>query len=210
MTPHLQNIKTNSKKINGALKRIFDIIVSSLVLVLISPLLVAIACLIKTTSRGPVLFKQDRHGFNNKIFKIYKFRTMHYSKNETRFQQAQRNDPRITPVGLFLRRTSMDELPQFINVIMGHMSMVGPRPHPVELNNQFRDKIANFDDRHTVKPGLTGLAQICGWRGETDTFEKMAKRVEHDLEYINHSSFWYDLRIFFLTIIKVITGKNAF
>ncbi|MGZ3789766.1 MAG: undecaprenyl-phosphate glucose phosphotransferase [Bacteriovorax sp.] len=191
------------------LKRIEDIVLSLVIITLISPIVLIVAVLIKLTSKGPVLYKQERHGWNGKTIKVYKFRSMYYSeKNE--FKQATKNDSRITPIGNFIRKTSIDEFPQFLNVLQGRMSIVGPRPHAVSMNEDYKDKIDNYMQRHKVKPGITGWAQVNGLRGETDTIDKMEKRIEYDLFYIQNWSIFFDLRIIFLTIFKGFIGKNAY
>lgn len=192
------------------IKRTEDIVLSLIILTLISPLLVFISLAIKLTSRGPVLFKQYRYGLAGHKIKVWKFRSMNVMENSDVVTQATKNDNRITPLGGFLRRTSLDELPQFFNTLMGSMSIVGPRPHAVSHNEEYRGKIEFYMLRHKVKPGITGWAQINGWRGETDTLEKMEKRIEFDLEYIKHWSLWFDVKIVFLTIFKGFTNKNAY
>lgn len=192
------------------LKRTEDILISSMILMLISPLLLLIAVAIKLDSSGPAIFKQTRYGINGKPIKIYKFRTMNCTEDGSNIRQASSSDSRITPVGKFLRRTSLDELPQFFNVIQGKMSVVGPRPHAVAHNEEYRKIIPRYMQRHMVKPGITGWAQINGWRGETDTLDKMQKRVDYDLHYINNWSVWLDFQIVFLTIVKGFVHKNAY
>ncbi|ALG67530.1 undecaprenyl-phosphate glucose phosphotransferase [Beggiatoa leptomitoformis] len=192
------------------IKRLEDMLLASFILTLISIPMLVIACLIRFTSKGEILFKQYRYGLNGEVIEVWKFRTMHVCENGEQVTQAQRNDPRITALGGFLRRTSLDELPQFINVLQGRMSIVGPRPHAVAHNEQYRKLIPRYMLRHKVKPGITGWAQINGWRGETDTLEKMAKRVEYDLEYIRNWSVWLDLEIIFATIYKGFLNKNAY
>ncbi|PIQ53838.1 MAG: undecaprenyl-phosphate glucose phosphotransferase [Bdellovibrionales bacterium CG12_big_fil_rev_8_21_14_0_65_38_15] len=192
------------------LKRIEDIFISSLILIAIFPLMLLIALLIKLTSKGPILYKQERHGWNGKTIKVYKFRSMSVVENNSEFVQATKNDSRITPLGRFLRQSSLDELPQFINVLQGRMSVVGPRPHAVSMNHDYKEKVANYMQRHKVKPGITGWAQVNGFRGETDTLDKMEKRVEFDLFYIQNWSLWLDLKIIFLTVLKGFFGKNAY
>ncbi|HCI6122780.1 TPA: undecaprenyl-phosphate glucose phosphotransferase [Klebsiella quasipneumoniae subsp. quasipneumoniae] len=196
--------------INMVFKRLEDIIISLIILVLISPVLFIIACTVKCSSPGPVLFRQIRYGMDGKPIKVWKFRTMTVMENDTVVTQATKNDVRVTKVGRFLRRTSLDELPQFFNVLLGEMSIVGPRPHAVAHNEQYRHLIEGYMLRHKVKPGITGLAQVNGWRGETDTLEKMQKRVEFDLEYIREWSVWLDLKIIFLTIFKGFVNKSAY
>lgn len=192
------------------LKRFEDIVFSSLILLLISPILIAIAIGIKCTSRGPVIFKQDRYGLDGRKIRVWKFRSMTTMEQGSDVKQATKNDPRITPFGGFLRRTSLDELPQFINVLQGTMSIVGPRPHAVSHNEEYRQIVDRYMLRHKVKPGITGWAQINGYRGETDTLDKMEKRVEFDLDYIHRWSIWMDIKIIFLTVFKGFTGSNAY
>lgn len=193
-------------------KQAFDLIVASLLLLLLSPLFMIIIIAIKLNSRGPIIFRQPRYGYNNQLFTAYKFRTMYHQagKTDNGEQQAQRSDPRITRVGAFLRRTSLDELPQLLNVIEGSMSLVGPRPHPIALNEKYEAIISQYAGRHRVKPGITGLAQINGYRGETDTEEKMNKRIEYDVNYIENWSLMLDLEILLKTPLTVISGENAY
>lgn len=195
-------------------KRIFDIIFSVIVIVgILSWLVPIISVIIKITSPGPVFYKQERWGRNNMKFVAYKFRSMCVSINDDRisFQQATKNDPRITKVGKILRKTNIDELPQFLNVLKGEMSIVGPRPHPTSLNLESKEKINLYMVRHFVKPGLTGWAQANGFRGETKDDELMKKRVGYDLWYIENWSIWLDIQIIFLTVWGMIAGdKNAY
>ena len=191
-------------------KRTFDLAFSASVIVMISPILLMIAAAVKLSSKGPVLFKQNRYGLDGKQIGVYKFRSMRAMDNGEVVKQATKGDMRITKVGAFLRKTSLDELPQFFNVLFGHMSVVGPRPHAVSHNEEYR-KIVNFYMlRHKVRPGITGLAQVNGWRGETDTLEKMEMRVKYDLEYIRHWSLLLDIKIVFLTLFKGFINKNAY
>lgn len=192
------------------IKRTEDLVVSSIILLLISPILFAIAIGIKVTSRGPVIFKQHRYGLGGEKITVWKFRSMTVMENSNVVTQAKKGDARITKFGGFLRKTSLDELPQFFNVLTGQMSIVGPRPHAVSHNEEYRKKVDFYMLRHKVKPGITGWAQINGWRGETDTIDKMEKRVEFDLFYIKHWSLWFDIKIIFLTIFKGFVGKNAY
>ncbi len=192
------------------LKRSFDLVVSSVALVILAIPMLCIAVAIKATSRGPVLFKQDRYGLDGKPIKVFKFRSMTVQDNGATVVQATKNDARVTPLGAILRRTSLDELPQFINVFLGDMSVVGPRPHAVAHNEQYRKLVAFYMLRHKVKPGITGWAQINGWRGETDSLEKMEKRIEYDLTYIKNWSLWWDTKIVFLTFFRGFTGKNVY
>ncbi|WAH52300.1 undecaprenyl-phosphate glucose phosphotransferase [Pseudescherichia vulneris] len=196
--------------LNRVLKRLEDIVLSSLILLMISPVLLSIAAAVKFTSPGPVIFRQTRYGMDGKPIMVWKFRSMKVMENDSVVTQATQNDPRVTRVGNFLRRTSLDELPQFINVLTGGMSIVGPRPHAVAHNEQYRTLIQGYMLRHKVKPGITGWAQINGWRGETDTLEKMEKRIEFDLEYIREWSLWFDIKIVFLTIFKGFVNKAAY
>ena len=181
-----------------ASKRILDFLIASAILIVLAPLMLLVAAWIKIDSRGPAFFKQTRNGFNGRPFKMYKFRTM--SAMDDGIRQATKDDPRITRFGRLLRRTSIDELPQLFNVIAGNMSLVGPRPHPMALNTEYENIISNYAFRHHVKPGLTGWAQVNGLRGETQTVDLMAKRVECDLWYINNWSFWLDFRILLRTL----------
>lgn len=195
----------------GMLKRVEDIVLSLIILLLISPIMLVISIAVKLTSVGPILFKQVRYGLHGEKIKVYKFRTMTTCDNdETVIRQASIGDDRITPLGAFLRRTSLDELPQFFNVLQGRMSVVGPRPHAVAHNEQYRKLIKGYMWRHKMKPGITGWAQINGWRGETDTLDKMEKRVEFDLEYIRRWSIGFDLKIVLLTVFKGFLDKNAY
>lgn len=197
--------------LNRFVKRVFDIIFSSLVFIFIlSWLIPIIGLLIKLESKGPIFFKQHRHGKDNKHFLCWKFRTMTFEKNAT-FKQAQKNDSRITKVGNILRKTSIDELPQFINVFLGDMSVVGPRPHPIKLNEEFQPQIDRFWQRHAVKPGITGLAQAKGFRGETAELSDMSGRVKLDRFYVKNWSLVLDFKIIILTIISIIrSNQNAY
>ncbi|HHY0849920.1 TPA: undecaprenyl-phosphate glucose phosphotransferase [Raoultella ornithinolytica] len=196
--------------INMVFKRLEDIIISLIIIILISPLLAIIALMVKFSSPGPVIFKQIRYGMDGRPIKVWKFRSMTVMENDSLIKQATKNDIRVTKVGRFLRKTSLDELPQFFNVLGGGMSIVGPRPHAVAHNEQYRIIIEGYMLRHKVKPGITGWAQINGWRGETDTIDKMRKRVEYDLEYIREWSIWLDLKIIFMTIFKGFVNKSAY
>lgn len=195
---------------NMVFKRCEDVIIASIILMLIFPLLMIIALMVKLTSPGPVIFKQTRYGIDGKAIRVWKFRTMKVMENDSIVKQATKNDSRVTKVGSFLRKTSLDELPQFINVLSGQMSIVGPRPHAVAHNEQYRNLIEGYMLRHKVKPGITGWAQINGWRGETDTLDKMEKRIEFDLEYIREWSIWLDLKIILLTVFKGFVSKTAY
>jgi putative colanic acid biosynthesis UDP-glucose lipid carrier transferase len=192
------------------IKRLQDIVISSLIILFISPVLLAVAIGVKVSSPGPIIFKQKRYGLDGRQIKVWKFRSMRVMDNGTDVKQATKNDPRVTRFGAFIRRTSLDELPQFFNVLQGRMSIVGPRPHAVAHNEEYRAIVDRYMLRHKVKPGITGLAQISGYRGETDTVEKMEKRVEFDLRYIETWSTILDLKIIFLTVFKGFVGKAAY
>ncbi|QQS11980.1 MAG: undecaprenyl-phosphate glucose phosphotransferase [Rhodospirillales bacterium] len=196
------------------LKRLEDIVLACLMLVVFSPVMLAAAIAIKLDSKGPVLFRQMRYGFNNRKIQVWKFRSMRADEcRDLAPIQATRDDPRITRVGRFLRRTSIDELPQIFNVLSGTMSVVGPRPHPIDTkaeNVLFEEAVDEYAARHRVKPGLTGWAQVNGWRGETDTIEKIQRRVDHDLYYIENWSLYFDIKIVLLTVVAVLRGKNAY
>ncbi len=195
---------------NQLVKALEDRLLALLIITLISPLLLFISIVIKFTSSGPVLFKQKRHGWDGKIINVYKFRSMKlHSEESGQLTQASKGDMRITRLGAFLRATSLDELPQFYNVLQGHMSIVGPRPHAIEHNELYKEQVDQYMLRHMVKPGITGWAQVNGLRGETDTLDKMKKRVEFDLFYIENWSLWFDLRIIYMTLYKGFIHKNA-
>ena len=196
--------------INGWVKRLEDLILASLILLLVSPLMLLVALGVKLTSPGPIIFKQRRYGLDGHEITVYKFRTMKVCEDGPEIPQATADDQRVTPLGRFLRRTSLDELPQFINVLQGAMSIVGPRPHAVAHNEYYRHLIPGYMLRHKVRPGLTGWAQINGWRGETETLEKMEKRVEYDLDYLTRWSLWFDLKIIWLTILHGMMGSRAY
>ena len=196
--------------VNRVLKRIEDIVVGSLILCLIAVPMLFIAIALKLTSRGPVFFMQRRYGLNGKEIRILKFRSMTVTEDGDSVVQAKRNDPRVTKLGAILRRTSLDELPQFLQVLTGHMSIVGPRPHAVAHNESYRSLIPGYMLRHKVKPGITGWAQVNGWRGETPDLDWMKKRIEFDLEYINRWTVLWDLKIVFLTVFGKKTQRNAF
>jgi Undecaprenyl-phosphate glucose phosphotransferase len=195
---------------NRAFKRAFDVAAAIAGLVLLSPLFVVVALAIKLDSRGPVLFRQTRHGYNNEPIRVLKFRSMTVMEDGADFTPVTRHDPRVTRLGRFLRRTNIDELPQLLNVLVGDMSIVGPRPHATAQNETFAKLISSFSRRHNVKPGITGWAQVNGYRGDTDTLEKMQRRVEHDLYYIDHWSFFFDLRIIVLTAASREVYVNAY
>lgn len=195
--------------INAALKRLEDFVFGSIALLLLFPLMALISIIVKLDSTGPALFCQARSGRNREIIKVYKFRTM-YQSGSAEFKQAQKDDPRITRVGSFLRRTSLDELPQLFNVIQGSMSLVGPRPHPLKLDEDFQYVIPSLYSRYCVKPGITGWAQISGFRGETRRVSDMVSRIEHDRYYVKNWSILLDLKILVLTVFKGWTHKNAY
>jgi putative colanic acid biosynthesis UDP-glucose lipid carrier transferase len=194
---------------NDFLKRSFDIVFSSFIICLISLPMLIISAAVKFTSRGPVIFKQVRYGLDGKKIFVWKFRSMSTMDNGANVVQATKGDARITKVGAFIRRTSLDELPQFINVLQGRMSVVGPRPHAVAHNEEYRKLIPYYMLRHKVKPGITGWAQINGFRGETDTLDKMEGRIDHDLDYIRNWSLLMDIKIVFLTVLKGFVGGHV-
>ncbi|WP_258305800.1 undecaprenyl-phosphate glucose phosphotransferase [Chromohalobacter israelensis] len=193
------------------LKRLEDLLLGALITILVLPFCLAIAIGVKISSPGPVLFKQYRTGANGKKFKVYKFRSMRvHEEDNGKVTQASKTDPRVTPIGAFLRRTSLDELPQFYNVLQGRMSIVGPRPHALSHNEHYKELVESYMRRHKVKPGITGWAQVNGFRGETDTLEKMEQRVKYDLWYIDNWSLWLDVKIIFLTVFKGFISRNAY
>lgn len=197
--------------INRLVKAIEDRLLASLILMIVSPLLLFIVIGVRLSSKGPVIFKQQRHGWDGRIIKVYKFRTMvEHDSTDGKVIQATREDSRVTPFGRFLRKTSLDELPQFYNVLQGKMSIVGPRPHALLHNEFYKDSIKAYMQRHRVKPGITGWAQVNGWRGETEALEKMEKRIEYDLFYIENWSVFLDLKIIFLTFFSGFINKNAY
>jgi putative colanic acid biosynthesis UDP-glucose lipid carrier transferase len=195
---------------NRLIKRFFDLLLSLTTLILLFPFLLTIAIAIRITSPGPIIFKQWRYGLNGQPIQIYKFRTMTVCEDGYCFRQAIKNDPRITRLGAFLRKNSLDELPQLLNVLKGSMSLIGPRPHPAAMNEQYRKLLPGYMLRHKVKPGMTGLAQINGCRGETDTLEKVKKRLKYDLTYIRTWSLWNDINILVKTILKGAWRTNAY
>ncbi len=192
------------------LKRGLDLLISTAAILLLMPLMAMVAIWIKLESPGPILFRQIRHGYNKEPIKVLKFRTMVAHADSGPFCQATRDDPRVTRVGRILRRTNIDELPQLLNVLRGEMSLVGPRPHAISHNQMYDGKIARMARRHNVKPGITGWAQVNGLRGETDTLEKMKARVEHDLYYIDHWSFAFDVKILIRTVFSRKSYENAY
>ena len=196
--------------LNGALKRLEDLVLGSIFLLVAAVPMFGIAIAISATSRGSILFKQKRYGLNGRLVEVLKFRTMTASDDGERVPQARPDDERVTPIGRFLRSTSLDELPQLFNVLAGQMSLVGPRPHAVAHNEQYRRLVHGYMLRHKIKPGITGWAQVNGWRGETDTVEKMQQRIEHDLEYLSNWSIWLDLKILVATVSALLSRRNAY
>ena len=196
--------------INGFIKRVSDIVLSTLILIMISPILLVLAIGVKMSSPGPIIFRQRRTGLDGEIIEVYKFRSMRTTEDGAVVKQATRDDPRITPFGAVIRKTSLDELPQFVNVLQGRMSIVGPRPHAVAHNEQYRKLVKAYMARHKVKPGITGWAQVNGLRGETDTVDKMAARVEYDLEYLRNWSVGLDLLIIARTVKLVFFDRGAY
>ena len=196
--------------INGLVKRASDIVLATLILILIAPVLLGVAIGVKLSSPGPIIFRQRRNGLDGGEIVVYKFRSMRAMEDGPVVRQATRGDPRITPFGAFIRRTSLDELPQFVNVLQGRMSIVGPRPHAVAHNEMYRSIIRAYMVRHKVKPGITGWAQVNGYRGETDVVEKMEARVHYDLEYLRNWSLGLDLRIIARTVRQMIFDRNAY
>jgi putative colanic acid biosynthesis UDP-glucose lipid carrier transferase len=196
--------------LNGVVKRASDIVIALAALVLVMPVMLAIAVAIKLTSPGPVLFRQRRYGLDGREIVVYKFRTMTVLEDGGVIRQATRDDERVTQVGAFLRKYSLDELPQFVNVLQGRMSVVGPRPHAVAHNEMYRKLIRGYMIRHKVKPGITGWAQVNGLRGETDTLEKMRSRIEYDLSYLRNWSLQLDLQIVLKTILVVLRSPDAY
>jgi putative colanic acid biosynthesis UDP-glucose lipid carrier transferase len=195
---------------NGLIKRMSDVAFSLAILTLIFPVLICISVAIKMSSPGPIIFKQRRYGLDGEEILVYKFRSMTVTEDGASIVQAQKNDQRITPLGAILRRTSLDELPQFINVLQGHMSIVGPRPHAVAHNELYRKLIKGYMVRHKVKPGITGWAQVNGFRGETDTLDKMQGRINFDLDYLRNWSLRLDIHIIFKTVRLVLRDKQAY
>ena len=208
--PIISVFETPLDSFGQIVKRAQDLIVGGLILALIALPMLGIALAVRMTSKGPALFKQKRYGLDGEEICVWKFRSMTVQDNGKVINQAVKGDARITPLGAFLRRTSLDELPQFFNVMQGAMSIVGPRPHAVAHNEFYRHEIDGYMLRHKMKPGITGWAQVNGWRGETDTNEKMEKRVEFDLFYIRNWSVWLDMKIIFLTIFKGFVHENAY
>ena len=195
---------------NGFVKRFSDIVLSIIILLLISPILVGVSVAVKLGSPGPIIFRQRRYGLDGKEIVVYKFRSMSVTEDGSSVQQATKNDSRVTPLGAILRKTSIDELPQFVNVLQGRMSIVGPRPHAVAHNEMYRKLVKGYMVRHKVKPGITGWAQVNGYRGETDTLDKMEGRIKFDLDYLRNWSLRLDLYIIFRTIRLVAKDQKAY
>lgn len=195
---------------SGLVKRASDLVIASGILLLIWPVLLAIAIGVKVSSPGPIIFRQRRYGVDGKDIVVYKFRSMTVMEDGDEVRQAVRDDQRVTPLGRWLRRTSLDELPQFINVLQGRMSVVGPRPHANAHNEQYRKLINGYMVRHKVRPGITGWAQVNGCRGETDTLDKMARRIEYDLDYLRNWSLWLDIKIVLRTVVTVLNDQAAY
>jgi putative colanic acid biosynthesis UDP-glucose lipid carrier transferase len=196
--------------VDGWLKRLEDIVLGTLILMIIAIPMLIIGIGVKLTSPGRALFRQRRYGLNGEVIQVLKFRSMTVTEDGDEIKQATTGDERLTKLGAFLRRTNLDELPQFLNVLEGSMSIVGPRPHAVAHNELYRKKIHGYMLRHKVKPGISGWAQVNGWRGETDTLEKMEKRIEHDLDYIRNWSLLWDLQIIFMTVFGSGSRRNAY
>jgi putative colanic acid biosynthesis UDP-glucose lipid carrier transferase len=195
---------------DAVLKRVTDVVLASLALLVLAPLMLLLAIAVKLTSAGPVLFRQRRYGLHGEEIMVYKFRSMTVCEDGAVVNQATRQDSRVTPLGRILRSTSLDELPQLLNVLEGKMSVVGPRPHAVAHNELYRKLIHGYMIRHKVRPGITGLAQVNGLRGETETVEKMRERVRFDLEYLSHWSPWLDVKIIFKTVWVIARDQNAY
>ncbi len=196
--------------VDSVVKHVSDFVLAFLILILLSPVMIGIALAVVLTSPGPAIFKQRRYGLNGEEITVYKFRSMTVREDGQHVVQAQKNDPRVTKIGAFLRRTSLDELPQFINVLQGRMSIVGPRPHAVAHNELYRKLIKGYMLRHKVRPGITGWAQVNGMRGETEVLEKMQGRIDHDLYYLQNWSIWFDLWIIMRTVWVVLRRDNAY
>jgi putative colanic acid biosynthesis UDP-glucose lipid carrier transferase len=208
--PLIAVLETPFYGLNAVLKRCTDLTVATLALLILWPLMLAIAAGVKLGSPGPALFRQRRYGLDGEEFRVFKFRTMTVCEDGAHVEQAKQGDARVTPLGALLRRTSLDELPQFLNVLEGSMSVVGPRPHAVAHNEQYRRLIQGYMLRHKVKPGITGWAQVNGLRGETQSVERMRKRIEHDLDYLRNWSLTLDMRILLRTPFVVLKGPNAY
>jgi putative colanic acid biosynthesis UDP-glucose lipid carrier transferase len=203
---HLSESPLTANPSAAFVKSLIDRFAALCAILVLSPVLIGAAIAVKLSSPGPVLFKQERHGLNGRIFHMWKYRSMRLH-DDTEVKQATKGDSRITPVGAFIRKTSIDELPQLFNVLFGDMSLVGPRPHAVQHNDYYTGKIQAYMARHKVKPGMTGWAQVNGSRGETETIEKMKKRLEYDLEYINTWSIWLDVQILLKTPLALLKDE---
>ena len=209
--PALSVCETPLHGLEAVFKRAMDIVIGGLALLLLSPLLILVAAAVKLSSRGPVFFRQRRYGLDGEEIVVYKFRSMRVCEDGAVVTQATKGDSRVTPVGAFLRKTSIDELPQLLNVLQGKMSLVGPRPHAIAHNELYRKLINGYMVRHKVRPGITGFAQVNGLRGETETLEKMSERVRYDLEYLRNWSPWLDIKILFKTLGVVLHDRrNAY
>lgn len=195
---------------NGLVKRVSDIVISLIILALISPILLAVAIMVKVSSPGPIIFRQRRYGLDGEEIMVYKFRSMTVCEDGPNVPQARKGDARITPLGAFLRKTSLDELPQFVNVLQGRMSICGPRPHAVAHNEMYRKLIKGYMIRHKVKPGITGWAQVNGYRGETETLDKMQARIDYDLEYLRNWTLHLDIYIIVRTVLLVFKDASAY
>ncbi|GJD81697.1 exopolysaccharide biosynthesis protein [Methylobacterium gregans] len=203
-------IARRARAANGAaLKRTVDVTVALTAILFLIPLFLAVALLIKAETKGPIFFRQKRYGLNRQPFEIFKFRTMTVLESSGAFQQACANDRRVTRIGRFLRRSSLDEMPQLLNVLSGHMSLVGPRPHATAMDDTYAGVVSDYDDRFLVRPGLTGLAQITGYRGPTDTYDKIARRISRDRVYIRRWSLALDVMIVLQTPIQLVKDPNA-
>jgi putative colanic acid biosynthesis UDP-glucose lipid carrier transferase len=208
--PVISVCETPFRGFDGAVKRLSDLVFSTVILILIAPVLIGIAIAVKGTSPGPIIFKQRRYGLDGEEILVYKFRSMSVTEDGGAIKQAQKNDARITPLGAFLRKTSLDELPQFVNVLQGRMSIVGPRPHAVAHNEMYRKLIKGYMVRHKVKPGITGWAQVNGFRGETETLDKMQGRIDYDLDYLRNWSLRLDIHIILRTVRLVAKDSQAY
>jgi putative colanic acid biosynthesis UDP-glucose lipid carrier transferase len=195
---------------DAVMKRATDVVIASFALALLAPLMLLIGLAVKLTSKGPVFFRQRRYGLNGEEIMVYKFRSMTVCEDGAIVTQAKKGDQRVTPLGRILRSSSLDELPQLLNVLEGKMSVVGPRPHAVSHNELYRKLISGYMIRHKVRPGITGLAQVNGLRGETETVEKMRERVRYDLEYLSHWSPWLDVKIICRTLWVIARDQNAY
>ena len=208
--PTVSVFETPIYGVDGVVKRMTDITLATLGLIALAIPMSIVALLIKLTSRGPIFFRQKRYGLDGREILVWKFRSMKVCENGAKVTQAKKNDSRLTPIGGFLRKSSIDELPQLFNVIAGSMSLVGPRPHASAHNEEYRKQIPGYMLRHKIKPGITGLAQVRGFRGETDTIEKMENRVDSDHQYIREWTFWLDLQIILRTFFTVLSRQNAY